>query len=336
MCQQPTLAPLVWQVASHATCWGDFTCRGICLNPVGRQLQRSGDELDFSTFHGLHPFVLALPSDVGRERAIIDYVRWRGNCGADVTPMAEVSFRFYAQLNDFLPAHRRGRRFTHVLQGLASVKDAIEALGVPHPEVDVIVVNRKAEDFSYRLHDGDDVSVYPIFRSIDISGIRRAGTDPPQPVRFALDVHLGKLASLLRLVGFDTVLLGDDAEMAAMAARDGRIVLTRDVGLLKRSVVRHGHWVRHTDPESQLAEVLERFDLANRIEPFVRCVRCNTLLVPVDAEAVADRLPPRTRAGFRQFHRCPGCERVYWQGSHYDRLVRLVERARERGSARTR
>jgi hypothetical protein len=246
--------------------------------------------------------------------------------------MTDVSFRFYAQLNDFLPARRRGRRFSHVLHGLASVKDAMEALGVPHPEVDVIVVNGKAEDFRYRLRDGDDVSVYPTFRSIEISGFRRAGTDPPQPVRFALDVHLGKLASLLRLVGFDTVVLADDAGMATMAARDGRIVLTRDVDLLKRSVVRHGHWVRHTDSESQLAEVLERFDLVNRMEPFVRCVRCNTLLVPVDAEAVAERLLPRTRAAFRQFHRCPGCDRVYWQGSHYDRLIRVVERARKRGT----
>jgi uncharacterized protein len=242
-----------------------------------------------------------------------------------------VSSRFYAQLNDFLPAGRRGRRFMHVVYGVATVKDTIEALGVPHPEVDVIVVNGTAQDFTYRLRDGDDVSVFPAFRSIDISSVRRCGTDPPQPMRFVLDVHLGKLTSLLRLVGFDTVLAADDAAIATVAARDGRIVLTRDVGLLKRSVVQHGYWVRHTAPESQLAEVLERFDLAKRAEPFVRCVRCNTLLVPVDAEAVADRLPPRTRAaGFRQFHRCPGCDRVYWKGSHYDRLVRVVERVRER------
>lgn len=245
--------------------------------------------------------------------------------------MTDVSFRFYAQLNDFLPAGRRGRRFTRVVDGVATVKDTIEALGVPHPEVDVIVVNGKTEDFTYRLRDGDDVSVYPAFRSIDISSVRRWGTDPPQPMRFALDVHLGKLTSLLRLVGFDTVVAADDADVASLAARDGRVVLTRDVGLLKRSVIRHGYWVRHTDPESQLAEVLERFDLAKRVDPFVRCLRCNTLLVPVDAGAVADRLPPRTRAaGFRQFHRCPGCDRVYWKGSHYDRLVRVIERVRER------
>ena len=249
--------------------------------------------------------------------------------------MTEVSFRFYAQLNDFLPAGRRGARFSHVLHGPASVKDTIEATGIPHAEVDLILVNGHAEDFTYRLRDGDDVSVYPAFRSIDISGVRRAGADPPRPARFTLDVHLGKLASLLRLAGFDAVLLADDADVAMTAARDGRIVLTRDVGLLKRSVVRHGYWVRHTDPESQLAEVLERFGLVNQMEPFARCLRCNTLLVAVEAEAVADRLLPCTLAAFRQFRRCPGCNRVYWRGSHYDRLARIVERARQRAGARS-
>jgi uncharacterized protein with PIN domain len=248
--------------------------------------------------------------------------------------MSELSFRFYAQLNDFLPADRRGRRFTHVLRGVASVKDTIEALGVPHPEVDVILVNETFEDFSYRLRSGDDVSVYPAFRSIDLTDLPRPGADPPHPVQFALDVHLGKLASLLRLAGFDAVVLADDADVAMAAAREGRVALTRDVSLLKRNIVRHGYWVRQTDPESQLVEVLERFDLVNRMEPFTRCVRCNALVVPVDAGAVAERLLPQTRAGFRQFHRCQGCERIYWRGSHYDRLSRLLERVRERMEGR--
>src|SRR5438093_5866199 len=113
--------------------------------------------------------------------------------------MSEGSFRFYGRLNDFLQANQRGRRFTYVVGAPASVKDTIEALGVPHPEVDVILVNGTAEDFTCRLRDGDDVAVYPEFRSIDLAGLRRAGADGPHPARFALDVHLGKLASLLRL-----------------------------------------------------------------------------------------------------------------------------------------
>jgi uncharacterized protein with PIN domain len=249
-------------------------------------------------------------------------------------PTIEVTFRFYARLNDFLPPRRRQRRFTRALSAATSVKDAIEAVGVPHPEADVILINGRSEGFGYRLGDGDDVSVFPVFRSIHVAGPWRAGGDPPQPVRFVLDAHLGKLASFLRLAGFDVVVHADDAHVANTAARDGRVALTRDVGLLKRSSVAHGYWVRQTDPERQLAEVLERFDLEDRMTPFSRCLRCNVPVVPVDAEAVRDRLPPRTRGTFRAFRRCPGCGRIYWEGSHYSRLARLLERARQRVSSR--
>ncbi|PYR80567.1 MAG: twitching motility protein PilT [Acidobacteria bacterium] len=224
------------------------------------------------------------------------------------------TFRFYAQLNDFLPHALRHGRFAHPLRGPASVKDAIESLGVPHPEVDVITVNGEAAGFTYRLRDGDHVCVYPVFRQLDLGGLARVGTDPPRPVRFALDIHLRKLASLLRLAGFDAMLLTEDAEVAETSAAEGRVALTRDVGLLKRSVVQHGRWIRNTDPELQLAEVLDRFDLASEMTPFTRCMECNTPLVRVD----------------ENFHRCPGCERLYWRGSHYDRLVELLERTRAR------
>ena len=248
--------------------------------------------------------------------------------------MTELTLRFYGQLNDFLPPSRRGRRFTHALRAPSSVKDVIEALGVPHPEVDVILVNGESVDFTHRLQGGEDVAVYPIFRSMNIAGIRRTGSDPPSPVRFVLDVHLRKLAALLRLAGFDAVLLTDDAEVASAAADEGRVALTRDVGLLKRSVVRHAHWVRHTDPELQFAEILDRFDLVERMAPFLRCTRCNTPLVAVDAGAVANRLPSGIAVSFHEFHHCPGCDRLYWKGTHYIRLVRLLERARERARRR--
>ena len=237
-------------------------------------------------------------------------------------------FRFYGQLNDFLPWQFRHGRFTHSLRGPASVKDVIEALGVPHPEVDVIVVNGLPADFTHRMRDDDEVAVYPVFHSLEISGLCRVGVDPPPPVRLVLDVHLRKLASLLRLAGFDARLLTDDAQVAHASAAEGRVALTRDVGLLKRSIIQHGYWIRQTNPELQFVEVLQRFDLGDRMDPFVRCMECNTLLVPVDVDVVAERLPPGTRECFSEFHRCPGCDRVYWQGSHYERLVHLLEHAR--------
>src|SRR5690242_15089426 len=190
--------------------------------------------------------------------------------------MIRARFRFYAQLNDFLPRHLRQCRFSRAIQSRTSVKDAIEGLGVPHTEVDLILLNGEGSDFGHQLRDGDDVAVYPAFRSIDARPMRRAGSDAPRPVRFAIDVHLGKLASLLRLAGFDAVVLDDDAELAVTAAREARVVLTRDVGVLKRTIVQHGHYVRHTAPESQLSEILERFELVDQMAPFTRCLRCNT------------------------------------------------------------
>lgn len=243
--------------------------------------------------------------------------------------MLHVRLRFYGRLNDLLDPERRSRSFVHTLREAASVKDTIESLGVPHPEVDLIVVNGSGVAFDYRLRDGDRVAVYPAFRSIDLEGVTRAGSDSPRPLRFVADVHVARLASLLRLAGFDTTIVEDDEALASASAEEERIALTRDVGLLKRSVIRHGAWIRRTDPALQLVEVLERFVASEEMQPFSRCLRCNTPLVGATIEEVADRLPPRTLAEFTVFRRCPGCERVYWQGSHYVRLRELLERARQ-------
>jgi uncharacterized protein with PIN domain len=237
-----------------------------------------------------------------------------------------VSLRFYAQLNDFLPYARRQRRFTHMLTAPASVKDTIEALGVPHPEVDLLIVNGEAADFARLLQDGDVVAVYPTFRSLDLAGIVRTGFPPPRPPRFALDAHLRKLASWLRLAGFDSVIVDDDAVLARVGAEEERVVLTRDVALLKRAIIRSGYWVRDTDPERQLGEVVQRFDLAAEMSPFTRCMECNGLLRDVEASAVVDRLAACTREEFTEFKECSGCGRVYWQGSHYARLRELLGR----------
>lgn len=246
--------------------------------------------------------------------------------------MIEVLLRFYAQLNDFLPPRQRSRRFTHSVTGTSSVKDTIEALGVPHPEIDLVLVNGTAVDFTHRLHNGDRVSIYPVFRSLDLAGVRRVGADPPEPIRFVVDGHLGKLGSFLRLAGFDALILDDDAAVVTAAARDGRVVLTRDRDLLKRNAIRYGCYVRSIDPEAQLAEVFERFELANRVEPFTRCLRCNELVRSVAKADVADRVPPRSRARFEQFEVCPACNRVYWRGSHYEHLRCALQRAIRRAS----
>lgn len=244
-----------------------------------------------------------------------------------IEPTTTVSFRFLGQLNDFLAPGRRWRTFAHSLRGPASVKDAIEGLGVPHPEVDILLVNGEAARFPRVLRDGDAVTVYPFTPSLRASGVVRAGGDPPRPIRFVADIHLVKLAAWLRLAGFDTAVEADDERLAMMAGED-RVALTRDVGVLKRAAVRYGRWVHATDPERQFGEVIARYDLAAGMAPFTRCLRCNAALQPADAAAVADRLPPRVRATFREFSRCPACGRIYWRGTHYAKLAALLQRAR--------
>mgnify|MGYP001084246786 CR=1 FL=1 len=240
--------------------------------------------------------------------------------------MKQATFRFYAELNDFLPPQKRQVAFSHPFEGRPSVKDLIEALGVPHTEVDLILANGESVDFSYIVQDGDRISVYPVFEAFDITPILRVRPKPLRVVRFVLDTHLGRLAAYLRLLGFDTLYRNDygDEELARTSREERRILLTRDRGLLKRSMVTHGYCVRETDPRRQVLEVVRHFDLWRQVEPFRRCLRCNGLLEAVAKEEIADRLPPRTRQHYDEFFICRTCGRVYWKGPHVERMTGLV------------
>ena len=244
--------------------------------------------------------------------------------------MAVARFRFYEELNDFLPADRKKCDFEHIFSGRNSVKDMIEALGVPHPEIDLILVNGHPVDFSYVVQDGDRISVYPVFESFDITPLVRLRPRPLRTSRFVLDTHLGKLAKYLRMLGFNTLYRNDydDATLAALASQESRILLTRDQGLLKRRVVMRGYYVRETQPRQQLREVLSRFDLHRAMHPFRRCLSCNGLLGSVPKAEILDRLEPNTRRYFQDFWRCNDCGRIYWKGSHYQRMVRVLEELR--------
>jgi uncharacterized protein with PIN domain/sulfur carrier protein ThiS len=241
--------------------------------------------------------------------------------------MPQVTFRFYAELNDFLPRERRRQAFERTVDRNATVKDSIESLGVPHPEVDLVTVNGRTVDFACRLSDGDRVAVYPRFHGIDPGSGVRLSAEIPTPARFATDVHLRQLAHRLRLAGFDTVEVADDADLARRANEESRIALTRDRELLKRRIVGAGRWIRHTDPDGQLVEVLRHFELADEVAPFTRCLRCNDRLEPVAKARVLDRVPPGIPPLFDDFHQCPACRRVYWRGSHFDRLERRLQNA---------
>jgi len=211
------------------------------------------------------------------------------------------------------------------------VKDAIESLGVPHTEIDLILVDGVSVGFDRRLRGGERVAVYPEFERFDITPIHRLRPAPLREPRFVADIHLGTLARYLRLLGFDTRYgneLVDDAELAELTSREKRVLLTRDVGLLKRKVVERGQWLRSRDPEQQVEEVVAALHLQRAITPFTRCMACNGVLAAVARADVEGLVPPRAFRRFRAFKQCVDCRRVYWRGTHFARLQRLVAKVR--------
>ena len=240
---------------------------------------------------------------------------------------ATATFRFYAELNDFLAPARRAREFACRCARAASAKHMIEALGVPHTEVELVLVNGESVGFERALVEGDRVAVYPKFEAFDITPLLRVRERALRETRFVADAHLGGLAHLLRMTGFDTLYDNHfrDDEIERLAAGQGRIVLTRDRELLKRRGVTHGCYVRALRSEGQLREVFDRLDLAGSAQPFTRCLSCNAPLRAVDKAQVAPRLPPGVRERHERFAVCEGCARVFWEGTHWRRMRELVD-----------
>ena len=240
------------------------------------------------------------------------------------------ALRFYEELNDFLPPELRKRDFDIEIDRSRSVKDAIESVGVPHPEVDLILVDGVSVDFTHLLRGGERVSVYPMFERLDITPLLRLRPRPLRDPRFVADVHLNKLARHLRMAGFDTLCEPDwdDDRIVAESIAQRRTILTRDKRMLQRSEVERGYFVRSIYADRQLAEVLHALQLESLVQPFTRCRECNTPLVDAALEEVEARVPPRIRALYLHYRTCPGCGRVYWEGSHFARMKEILQRAR--------
>lgn len=247
--------------------------------------------------------------------------------------MNTATFRFYAELNDFLHPKRRFICFKIDFPNGQTVKHMVESCGIPHTEVDLILVNGNSVDFSYQLKDGDQVSVYPIFETLDISLLTKLRPSPLRKSAFVLDCHLGRLAAYMRLLGFDVLYRNDysDEELAEISEKQKRICITRDRGLLKRNQIQHGYLVRDTQPRAQVVELVRRFQLVNQIKPFTRCSKCNGLLQPVEKMEIMDVLLPGTRENFHSFYQCDTCRQVYWKGSHYEQIERFVDYVNQKG-----
>lgn len=250
--------------------------------------------------------------------------------GPSTPPLRSAAdFRFYEELNDFLRPELRKRTLAYAFNGSPAVRDAIEAIGVPHSEVDLVLIDGESVDFARRLHDSARVAVYPMFERLDVTPLTRLRPRPLRRTRFVLDVHLGTLARYLRLLGFDTLYRNDydDHQIVRLAHEQARIILTRDLGLLKHAAVTRGRWIRHTRPIEQLRETLTAFDLAGDARPFTRCAVCNGTLARLGEGQAVRLVPARVRERYRIFARCRSCGRVYWQGTHVLRIRNALHAA---------
>jgi uncharacterized protein with PIN domain len=236
-----------------------------------------------------------------------------------------VRLNLHGNLDFFVRSGARGRPIERSLSEKTSVKDAIESFGVPHPEVDVILVNGRPVDFDYTLVNDADIELYPVITSRPKFQYKRLQTTGY--VRFVADGHLGKLTRNLRLLGFDVAYdaRAEDRELLTVMERENRALLTRDRRLLMHAVVRTGYCPRSQNADEQTIEVIRRFDLLGSIFPFTRCLRCNAPLRKVSKAEIIERLEPLTKIYYEEFRRCTGCGQIYWAGSHFSKLQKRLE-----------
>ena len=238
-----------------------------------------------------------------------------------------INIRAYGELNDFLKPEQRGSEFELYLKNQRSVKDLIESIGIPHTEVDFIIVNDISVGFDFAIKASDRINLYPESKHPEnaLPLVHCQPTLPAEP-RFVLDVHLGRLAAYLRMMGFDTLYQNDydDPILANISAQEQRILLTCDRQLLMRKQVSYGYFVRSRQPGQQLLEIMRRFDLHEKQNPFTRCMHCNGITKPVEKKAIEQQLQTKTRNYYHEFYQCTQCKKIYWKGSHYRKMQNLI------------
>lgn len=241
--------------------------------------------------------------------------------------MKQAIFTFHGALNFFLPRRQKNKTINYEFDWRGSIKDMVEAIAPPHPEIELLIVNGTSVGWDYIVEDGDDIQIYPNFDVIDLADKVRLFPPYTGKPKFILDTHLGRLASYLRMMGFDTLYRNDyeDDVLAEVSNQENRILLTRDVGVLKRGIVVYGYFVRNTDPRKRLHEISQRYQLADHFQPFGRCMACNGQLALVEKSAVRNLISEETFAYYNDFQQCLSCEKIYWKGSHYRRMQAIMD-----------
>jgi hypothetical protein len=240
--------------------------------------------------------------------------------------MPNGTFRFYEELNDFLPKHRRKTDFEATFKGKRSIKDMIEALGVPHTEIDLILVNGNSVDFNYILQAEDRVSVYPVFESLNITNVTRLRKIPLRRNKFIADINLGDIVKYMRVLGLDLYYdpLLSTREIIEISKRENRVILTKSRKLLKFKDVSHGIFIRPGTTTEQIRRIIDFLDIKDKIKPFSRCLRCNTRLNIVRKEKIIDRIPPKTKEFCNKYVQCRSCNKIYWKGTHFIGMEKVV------------
>jgi len=240
--------------------------------------------------------------------------------------MPAVIFRFYEELNDFLPGASRKRDFEGAFKGRESVKDMIEALGVPHTEVDLILVNGASVGFDHILQNGDRISVYPVFESLDIRDVTHLRDLPLRETRFIADVNIGDIVKYMRALGLDVYCdpTFSPRDIVRISKEESRTILTKSRKLLKHREVTRGVFIRPGTTVEQIRGIIDLLSLRGMITPFSRCLACNTPLVKVEKESVFDRIPPNSRGLYADYAYCSGCDRIYWQGTHFTQIKKAL------------
>lgn len=241
--------------------------------------------------------------------------------------MNSAIFKFYDELNFFVEKSKKFTDITYQFDGNPSVKDCIEAIGIPHVEVEAIKINNAFVDFNKKISANDFVEVFSMNSEIDFSHSIKLRPDIEE-IKFIVDANIGKMTKNLRMFGFDTHYDFDlpDKEIVNLAEREKRIILSRDVGLLKRKNAIYGYFVRSTNIEEQISEVIKRYKLYNLFNPLTLCLECNGFIKPIDKSEVGASLDEGVLKDYDEFFKCDNCNKFFWKGSHYDKMVESVKK----------
>lgn len=240
--------------------------------------------------------------------------------------MPNIRFRFYEELNDYLPEEMRKRWIESEVTKGTTIGEKIQSFGIPLEEIDLILVNQHSETRNYVLREGDRISVFPVFELFDISKISTLRDKPLRNLLFICDVHLGRLCKYLRMLGFDTLYSNfyTSEQLIEIAHLEHRVILSRSQQLTKNKRVTRALWIRSAIPTEQLKDLIKKLNLSKQANPLTRCLTCNNRLEKVEKYEIINRLEARTTKYYTEFFRCPVCDQIYWKGSHYEHMKEFI------------